>query len=151
MRVSDLFEAISKAPRNKRDDKQVRKDYIRWKQLVNMPTKTLRRFLGSEEGKTAGLTRKEAKKAGGIKTGRSSGYAILRMREKPFAEWTSEDVNWMYRQISFISRMRGVEGAWSTRNKDGKLIPSRKLKSLWVWGHIPKGHPPGKYRVLSED
>lgn len=131
-----------------RDERQVKKDYARWKRLVNMPTKTLKKFLGTDEGKKAGLTRKEAKKVGGIKTGRGSIRAILRMRSKPFAEWTSEDINWMYRQLSFISRMRSVDGAWSKHDKDGKSIPSRKLTSLWVWGHIPKGHPPGKYGVF---
>ena len=131
-----------------RDERQVKKDYARWKRLVNMPSETLKKFLETEEGRKAGLTRKEAKKAGGIKTGRGSARAILRMRSKPFAEWTSEDINWMYRQLSFISRMRGVEGALSNRNKDGKVIPTRKLTSLWVWGHVPKGHPPGKYGIF---
>lgn len=143
MKVSELLTEAKT-----RDERQVRKDYARWKRLVNMPTETLKKFAGTEEGKKAGLTRKEAKKAGGIKTGRSSARAILRMRAKPFAEWTSEDINWMYRQLSFVSRMRGVEGAWSKRDNAGKVIPTRKLTSLWIWGHVPKGHPPGKYGVF---
>lgn len=142
MKISELLTEA------KRDETQVRKDYARWRRLVNMPSKTLERFLDTEEGRRAGLSRKDAKKAGGIKTGRGSARAILRMRSKPFSDWSTEDINWMYRQISFISRMTGVEGAMSKKNRDGKQIPSRKLTSLWVWGHIPKGHPPGKYRIF---
>ena len=127
---------------------QVRKDYQRWRQLVNMSSSTLEKFLDTKEGREAGLTRKEAKKAGGIKTGRSSAHAILRMRAKPFSEWTSADVNWMYRQISFISRMSGMQGPLYKEDKNGKRIPTRKLTSLWVWGNIPDGHSPGKYGVF---
>jgi hypothetical protein len=112
-----------------------------------MPTSTLKKFLGTEEGREAGISQKDAKKAG-IKSGRGSARAIIRMREKPFSEWTTEDVNWMYRQISFVSRMTGVDGPLFKVNKDGKKIPTRKLTSLWVWGHVPTGHPPGKYGVV---
>ena len=132
----------------KRDMEQVRKDYRRWRQLVNMPSATLRKFLGTTEGKEAGLSPKEAKKAGGIKTGRGSARAILRMREKPFSEWTSDDIGWMYRQISFVSRMSGNQGPMYKVDKDGKKIPTRKLTSLWVWGNVPPGHAPGKYGVF---
>jgi hypothetical protein len=136
---------------SKRDMAQVRKDYARWRKLVNMPTDTLKMFLGTSEGKEAGLSPKEAKKAGGIKTGRGSARAILRMREKPFSEWTSEDINWMYRQISFVSRMSGVDGPLFKLNKDGKKIPTRKLTSLWVWGNMTPGHSTGKYNVFKKD
>lgn len=142
MKVSEILTEA------KRDPAQVRQDYARWRKLVNMPTETLKKFLGTDEGKKAGLSPKEAKKAGGIKTGRGSARAILRMRAKPFSEWTSEDINWMYRQISFVSRMTGNEGPLFKLNKDGKKIPTRKLTSLWVWGNVPLGHPPGKYGVF---
>lgn len=132
----------------KRDPAQVRQDYKRWRKLVNMPSSTLEKFLGTDEGKKAGLSPKEAKKAGGIKTGRGSARAILRMRSKPLSEWTTEDVNWMYRQISFVSRMSGVDGPMYKTNKDGKRIPTRKLTSLWIWGHQPPGHSPGKYGIF---
>jgi hypothetical protein len=131
----------------KRDPAKVKADYARWRKLVNMPTSTLKKFLGTEEGREAGISQKDAKKAG-IKSGRGSARAIIRMREKPFSEWTTEDVNWMYRQISFVSRMTGVDGPLFKVNKDGKKIPTRKLTSLWVWGHVPTGHPPGKYGVV---
>jgi hypothetical protein len=129
----------------KRDMDQVRKDYKRWRQLVNLPSSTLEKFLDSKEGREAGLTPKEAKKAGGIKTGRGSARAILRMRSKPLSQWSTEEINWMYRQISFVSRMSGVDGPMYKTNKDGKKIPTRKLTSLLVWGNKPTGV---KFRVL---
>lgn len=132
----------------KRDPERIREAYSKWRHLVNMPTKTLEKFLGTEEGRAAGLSPKEAKKAGGIKTGRGSARAIIRMRSKPFSEWSSEDINWMFRQISFVSRMTGLDGPLFKLNKDGKKVPTRKLTSLWVWGHNPAGHSPGKYGVF---
>jgi hypothetical protein len=122
-----------------RDLAELRKDYARWKRLVNMPSKTLKKFLDTPEGEEAGLSKKEAKKLR-IKRGRDSARAILRMRSKPFSEWSSEDINWMYRQLSFISRMTGNRGPLM---KDGE--PTRKLTSLWVWGNMPRGMSPNKY------
>lgn len=140
MKLHELFEA--------RDPDKLKEDYRRWKKLVNMSSATLEKFLDSDTGKEAGLSRKEAKSAGGIKTGRDSARAILRMREKPFSEWSKDDIDWMYRQISFVSRMSGNEGPMYKVNKDGKKIPTRKLTSLWIWGNSPEGHPPSKYGVL---
>lgn len=137
MKISELFES--------RDMDQVKKDRIRWKQLVNLPSKTLEKFLDSEEGRTAGLTRKEAKAAGKIKTGRGSARAILRMRSKPFTDWSTEDINWMYRQISFVARMSGMKGDLYKIDKNGNKIPTRKLTSLLVWGHKPTGV---KFRIV---
>lgn len=144
MKISELLQEAD------RDAAQLRRDFHRWRQLVNMPSATLRRFLDTPEGRAAGLSRKEAAAAGGIKTGRGSARAILRMREKAFSDWTSADINWMYRQISFISRMSGLEGPLYKTNKDGKKIPTRKLTSLWVWGHVPPGHAPAKYGIFKD-
>ena len=137
---------------SKRDPEKVREDYRRWRKLVNMPSSTLKKFLETDEGKKAGLSPKEAKSAGGIKTGRGSARAILRMRGKPLSDWSTEDINWLYRQISFISRMSGVEGPMYKTDKEGNKIPTRKLTSLLVWGHAPPGVrfriKDGKVRVL---
>jgi len=131
VKISELFES--------RDEAQVKKDYIRWKQLVNLRTTTLEKFLDSDEGRKAGLSPKEAKAAGKIKTGRGSARAILRMRSKPFSEWSTEDINWMYRQISFVSRMKGNDGPLYKLDRHQNKIPTRKLTSLLVWGHKPSG------------
>ena len=140
MKLHELFEA--------RDPEKLKEDYQRWKKLVNMSSATLEKFLDSGTGKEAGLSRKEAKDAGGIGTGRDSARAILRMREKPFSEWSKADIDWMYRQISFISRMSGNQGPMYKTDKDGKKIPTRKLTSLWIWGNSPEGHSPGSYGVF---
>lgn len=122
-----------------RDAAELKRDYLRWKKLTNLSSDRLRLFLDTPEGREAGLSRKEARRAGNIKTGRSSAHAILRMREKSFQDWTTADINWMYRQISFISRMSKMRGPLFKENREGKKIPTRKLTSLLVWGHCPPG------------
>lgn len=114
------------------EEKSLKDDYTKWKELVNMTSKELQEFLDSEEGKEAGLKRSEASELG-ISTGRDSARAILRMKEKPFEEWNETDLQWMRKQISFISRMRGNEGELFDENKN----KTRKHTSLLIWGHNP--------------
>ena len=133
MKVADLFEDAQP---------DLKEKYARWRKLVNMPSPTLQKFLGTETGKDAGLRKKEAEKLG-IGTG-----AILRMREKPLSQWDKTDISWMGRQLSFIARMSGNEGPLVKKDADGKMVPTRKLTSLWVWGHVPDGYPPGKFGVF---
>lgn len=128
------------------DDAELKEKYQRWKKLVNMPSPTLQKFIDSDTGKDAGLSRQEASSLG-IKSGRDSARAILRMRAKPFSEWTADDIKWMNRQISFVSRMTGNQGPMF-QMKDGKKVPTRKLTSLWIWGNVPAGHSPGTYRIF---
>jgi len=116
-----------------RDLAQLRKDYQRWRRLVNMPSKTLRALLFTKGGEEAGLSRKEVKRLR-TRRGRDSARAVLRMRAKPFSEWTSDDFGWMYRQINFVTRARGGKGPLL---KDGG--PTRRLSSLLAWGHKPPG------------
>jgi hypothetical protein len=146
MKVSEIL--TTTLLESKRDPIKVKEDYRRWRQLVNMPSSTLEKFLDTDEGRKAGLSRKDAKKAGGIKTGRGSARAILKMRSTPFSQWSTEQINWMYRQISFVSRMSGNEGPLFKINSEGRKIPTRKLTSLWIWGHSPGGHTPSKYGVF---
>lgn len=107
--------------------------YKKWKELVNMTPSELQKFLDSEDGKVAGLSRKEASDEG-IRRGRDSAKAILRMKSKKVDDWNASDWEWCGRQISFISRMSGNKG--SLRDKDGK--PTRLLLSLKVWGNNPE-------------
>lgn len=102
-----------------------------WKTLVNMTERQLERFLDSPLGKRAGLSRSEAKSEG-VRSGRDSARAIIRMKGKPSASWTSSDWAWAKRQVAFIRRMKGNTGPLM---KDGK--PTRKLGSLLLWGHKP--------------
>ena len=112
-------------------DKEL-EQYKKWKKLINMSPSEIQSFLDSQEGKSAGLSRKEASKEG-ITSGRDSARAIIRMLKIPYKDWTSNDLKWMKKQISFISRMKGNSGP--LKDSDGK--PTRKLLALKVWGHNP--------------
>lgn len=119
-------------------DDEKRKLYKEWEKLVNMSAKELSNFIDSEEGEEAGLSRKEAGKAGSsggkIKSGRDSARAIVRMLERPMAKWSENDWEWAGRQVNFINRMKGAKGP--TKDEDGK--PTRKTLALKIWGHDPE-------------
>jgi ribosomal protein S6--L-glutamate ligase len=112
--------------------------YKEWRKLVNMGPKELQGFIDSEGGKEAGLSRKEASKAGAkgkkIKSGRDSARAIVRMKEIGKEKWTANDWAWAKRQVNFINRMKGAAG--KLREPDG--TPTRKLLALKIWGHNPE-------------
>ena len=118
--------------------------------------KELEAFLASDLGQQAGLNKKRQEEFGGINRGRTSGFAILRMRKKlgltgpkdyikngpmvikryyemALEKWNPTDWYWCGRQYSFNSRARGQAGPYT----DKKGRPTRKLLALWVWGHDP--------------
>jgi hypothetical protein len=105
--------------------------YHEWRALVNMTPAALRRFL-MDWGGVAGLSRAEAS-AQGVKSGRESATWILRMKATPVRDWTPTMWAWAKRQVAFIKRMRGAQGALV--KEDG--TPTRKLLALLVWGHDP--------------
>lgn len=117
---------------NERNDAQ-RMLYDEWRDLVNMGPAELERYASSSEGREAGLSRRQAA-AEGIRSGRESARAIMRMKRKPKSEWTARDWDWARRQVSFIKRMRGTRGP--LRDKQGE--PTRKLMALKIWGHNPE-------------
>ena len=127
---SDLEEAT--------DDEEKDSIYKEWSKLVNMGAKELQNFIDSEDGKQAGLSRKEAGKAGTgggkITSGRDSARAIVRMLDKKKDDWQAGDWKWANKQISFISRMKGAKGPL----RDDKGRPTRKLLALKIWGHNPE-------------
>ncbi|MBK9390507.1 MAG: hypothetical protein IPN68_10035 [Bacteroidetes bacterium] len=92
----------------------------------------IKKYLDSEDGKSSGLSKKEASKLK-IKRGRDSARAIIRMKKKGWKNWTLSDWRWAGRQVSFISRMKGNKGPLI---KDGNK--TEKLKSLLIWGHRPE-------------
>jgi hypothetical protein len=112
--------------------------YKKWKDLVNMSASELKRFMDSDEGKKAGLSRKEAKQLG-IHYGRESARWILKMKDTPVSEWTPKMWEWANRQISFNSRMRGNKG----KLYDDKGRKTRKHLSLLIWGHNPEKYSEG--------
>lgn len=134
---STMTPGQSQSIRESAEDERNRRDYKRWRQLVNMGAREIQAFLDSQDGKRAGLSRKQAATAGAgggrITSGRDSARAIIRMKSKPFSEWDANDIRWMRKQINFISRMRGNPG--KLRDEQGR--PTRKLLALKVWGHNP--------------
>lgn len=115
---------------------QLKRDFMRWKRIINMPTKVMKALLTTKEGDLAGFSPKELKLLKQKKY-RQPFTAILRMRSLPFSEWTTEDINWMYRQLEFVERLRFRQGALK---KDGEA--TEKLITLWAWGHLPSGQRP---------
>lgn len=119
-------------------DDEKRSLYKEWQKLVNMSGKEIQSFLDSDKGGEAGLSRKEAGKAGAggkkITSGRDSARAIIRMLGTPMAKWTANDWKWAGKQVNFISRMKGAKGGM----RDEKGRPTRKLLALKVWGHNPE-------------
>jgi hypothetical protein len=113
--------------------------YTRWKELVNMSADSLQNWLDrqlelaeKDPKQFPGLKQTVASKMG-ISTGRQSAKWIVKMKNTPVKEWTPEMWKWAGKQVSFISRMSGMQGA--LKDKDGN--PTRKLLALKVWGHNP--------------
>jgi len=119
-------------------DKEHAETYKKWSKLVNMGAKELEAFIDSQDGKDAGLSRKESGKAGAggkkITSGRDSARAIVRMLKKKKEDWQAGDWKWANKQISFISRMKGAAGPL----RDDKGRPTRKLLALKIWGYNPE-------------
>lgn len=119
-------------------EKEMSDRYKEWQKLVNMSGKEIETFLDSDDGAEAGLSRKEAGKAGAdggkISTGRDSARAIIRMLDTPMEKWSDNDWKWAGKQVNFINRMKGAKGP--LRDEDKK--PTRKLLALKVWGHNPE-------------
>ena len=119
-------------------EKEMSDLYKERQKLVNMSGKEIDTFLDSDDGAEAGLSRKEAGKAGAdggkISTGRDSARAIIRMLDTPMEKWSDNDWKWAGKQVNFINRMKGAKGP--LRDEDKK--PTRKLLALKVWGHNPE-------------
>ncbi len=114
--------------------------YAKWKSLVNMSYGELKKFYDSKEGKEAGLSTSEANEQG-ISSGRESARWIMKMKTTPKDKWTPTMWKWANKQISFISRMSGMQGELY----DDKGNKTRKHTSLLIWGHNPKKNTSMKY------
>lgn len=124
---------------NTKEGKELdRQTYNKWKKLVNMSKSELEKFYNSEEGKEAGLSASEAKEKG-IDSGRESARWIMKMKDIPYSEWTSDMWIWAKKQISFISRMSGMKGDLY----DDKGNKTRKHTALLIWGHNPEKYEDG--------
>ena len=136
MKVAELLtEEITEGEKKRRQEL-----YARWRQLVNMSAKSLDNWLDrqlelakKDPKKHPGMKQSVAAKMG-ISTGRQSAKWIMRMKQTPVKDWTPEMWRWAGKQVSFISRMKGVAGPLYDENGE----PTRKLLSLKVWGHNPR-------------
>jgi hypothetical protein len=135
---SDHVISDDKAIENKEGDND-EKLWSSWSELVNMSASELKSFMDSDEGKQAGLSKEEADKEG-IKSGRESAEWILKMLplggsyDEAEEKWTPAMWEWAGRQVSFISRMKGVNGPLY----DDKGNKTRKHLALLIWGHNPE-------------
>lgn len=129
MTPSELKEFYD-SPEGKKLDAQT---YAEWKRLVNMTKSELEKFYNSVEGKEAGLTTSQAKEQG-IDSGRESARWIIKMKDIPYKEWSSDMWRWAKKQISFIKRMTGMRG--KLYNDKGEK--TRKHTALLIWGHNPE-------------
>jgi hypothetical protein len=136
MKVTELLiEEITEGEKRRRQAL-----YARWRQLVNMSAKSLDNWLNhqlelakKDPKKHPGMKQNEAAKLG-INTGRQSAKWIMRMKQTAVKDWTPEMWRWAGKQVSFISRMKGVAGPLYDENGE----PTRKLLALKVWGHNPR-------------
>jgi hypothetical protein len=115
--------------------------YSEWKKLVNMSPGEIEDFL-DEWGDVAGLSRAQAKKEG-VRSGRDSARAIIRMKDKGKLNWNANDWKWAQRQVAFIKRFTSPARTKSGRKPYNKLYdkdgyPTRYLLALLVWGHDPE-------------
>ena len=107
--------------------------YDEWKTLLNMSASELKKFLETEDGKKAGLTKEKADELG-IGSGRESASWILKMKAVPYSQWSDTMWSWAKRQIGFIKRMSGNKGSLYEDNGN----KTRKHTSLLIWGHNPE-------------
>lgn len=115
------------------NNKEKKLIFDKWKKLVNMTYTELSRYYHSKEGKESGLSEAEAK-AQGISSGRESAEWILKMKKTNWKKWSDDMWKWANKQISFISRMSGLQG--DLTNDKGKK--TRKYQALLIWGNNPK-------------
>ena len=98
-----------------------------------MSKSELEKFYNSVEGKEAGLTTSQAKQQG-IDSGRESARWIMKMKDIPYKEWSSDMWRWAKKQIGFIKRMTGMKG--KLYNDKGEK--TRKHTALLIWGNNPE-------------
>lgn len=95
--------------------------YAKWSKLANMSVSELEAWQKNECSSKASLSDGPIKRA-------------LRLKKTAKASWGKTEVDMANRAISFISRMKGVEGGKPV--SDG--CPSKKVISLKNWGHNPE-------------
>lgn len=110
--------------------------YADWKKLVNMTVIQLENFMNSPEGKKAGLSEKKAGELG-IRRGRDSARAIVRMKRKGVKNWNRNDWFWARAQVRFLNRFLNKNEKPRHKLWNEKGEATRYLLALLIWGHDP--------------
>jgi hypothetical protein len=132
--IANMTSSEQKAFYNTKEGKKLdAQTYSEWNKLVNMSKSELENFYNSVEGREAGLTTSQANEQG-IDSGRESARWIIKMKDIPYKEWSSDMWRWAKKQINFIKRMSGMRG--SLYNDKGEK--TRKHTALLIWGHNPE-------------
>lgn len=115
------------------DPKETREQFA---EAVNMTPSALKRWLGTEESRSVGMTAKGGKvtsAADGEAVGHHMGERILEIKARKQADLTEEDYADMRKVIGYVHR--------HLAQKPGKeaIEDSRWRHSLMNWGHDPLG------------
>ena len=113
------------------DDRQVAGEFG---ELVNMTASELKRWLGTEESQSVGVTSGGSKKSesgGGESVGHDSGRRIVAILEKKKGDLGDDDFDHMRKVVGYIRRHRAQEP------KKEDVAESRWRYSLMNWGHDP--------------
>lgn len=132
--------------------------FERWKKLINMSSSEIKGFLSSENGKDAGLSKKQASQQG-IHTGKQSAQWVIKLLNKGAKKMSFEEAKeklnqkewyWIGRQVSFNSRALGQKSKKNDpfylrdskgeikKTKSGEPKMTRWLKAMLIWGHDPR-------------
>ena len=101
--------------------------------VVNMTPATLRKWLGSDDSKSVGMTAQGERvtdDAPGQSVGHHMGERILELQQRPRAELTDDDYADMRKVIGYVHRH-------SAQRPKGDIPDTRWRKSLMNWGHDP--------------
>jgi len=107
----------------KDDSKAVAHDF---KEVVNMTPAALKKWLGSEDSKSVGITKEGESES----VGHESGRHIVRLLESGVSDLSEEDMAHMRKVVSYVRRHL------AQRPKDD-VEHSRWRYSLMNWGHDP--------------
>ena len=106
-----------------------------FKQVVNMSPAALRKWLGTDDSKSVGMTKageKVTEAGSGESVGHHMGEEILSIKGKKAADLTDDDYHAMNKVIGYVHRH-------SKQRPHGDITDTRWRKSLMNWGHDPLG------------
>ena len=106
------------------NDDRIAEVYTKYHETVNMSYSELSKWSENPCSRVASLSRAPIQRN-------------LRLLSKKRADWTMADVRSANRTISFVSRMKGVQGGQPTKTPDGKTCESKRVISLKNWAYRP--------------